>query len=188
MQQDPVYALTVLGPTDELRNAVVEILRGLESIIADRQVKKLYSNQNARVSRMAWRDLLNSPQAGGGDAGLKIPALVQLEQLGDFARAYCMLRFPEAAAQSNLLQTLFYGAPGRRLPDGVALQAWLEPLSKLPHVHDPVFVPPFENFRQRAYALTRAIGEAEWSDRERGLPLELYFSGLEFERVFPAAN
>lgn len=187
MQQDPVYALTVLGPTEELRLAVAEMVGISGSSIRDRQVRKLYDNPNAQVSRMAWMELLNSPQVGGGDAGLKIPALAQLEQLGDFARAYCMLRCPEAAAQSNALQNLFYGAPGRRLPDGVALQAWLEPLTR-PHANEPVFVPPFENFRQRAYALSRAINEAEWSDQQRGLPLELYFSGLEFERVFPAQN
>lgn len=191
MQQDPVYALTVLGPTEELRRSVAEIVRiSGRSVIPDRQVRKLYENQNAQMSREAWADLLNSPQlrGGDGDANLKLPALTQLEQLGDFARAYCMLRCPEAAAQSNALQNLFYGLPDHRLPDAAAMKAWLEPLTKPRHVDDPVFVPPFENFRQRADALTLAIGEMEWSDQQRGLPLDLHVSGLEFERSFPTQN
>ena len=68
------------------------------------------------------------------------------------------------------------------------MKAWLEPLTKPRNVDDPVFVPPFENFRQRADALTLAIDEMEWSDQQRGLPLDLHVSGLEFERSFPTQN
>jgi hypothetical protein len=183
-QSDPAYGLSIFG-FPQAQEKLAQISPAYLATVIDLQRRKVMLNPRALLNKEGWKALAEAPELGGtGGPGKSLPALSELNKLGDFLRAHCLLAHPESAADCDALMALFYGSSEKRLPDTDALNGWLQGSVLPDRVEKMTVTLPFDDYMRRVNSLQLVLRDVERSQQDRGLAFEVYDAVSEYERQF----